>query len=81
VAGPPSPFEPAAPVPVLSMKAAADLFFQTGGDKAKFRDKAFLTQIITKTAQDIAKEPVKVAITTYPGTQNYQLILIDSVIY
>jgi hypothetical protein len=69
------------PVTILSMKAAADLYFQNNGDKSKFRDKAYLTQFLNKTAQDLAKEKVSVSITTYPGTQNYQLILLDSIIY
>lgn len=65
------------PVPssMVSIKASADLLFDTNANKAKLGDRNLLEQYLTKQAG------VDVKLSSYEGTNNYHLVLMENIIY
>lgn len=65
------------PVPssMVTIKAAADLLFDTNADITKMNDKALLEKYFKKHAG------VDVKLSPYEGTNNYHLVLMENIIY
>lgn len=65
------------PVPssIVTIKAAADLVFDTGADKSKMNNKELLEKYFKKHAG------VDVQLSPYEGTDNYYLVLMENIIY
>ena len=65
------------PIPggIVTLKAMADLAFATNGDKAKLKDQNLLSAEMTKVAG------VGVKLSTYGTMKNFNLLMLDNIIY
>jgi len=63
------------PAGLITLKAMADLAFESQGDKTKIKDSAKLAEHMSRIAG------VKVSLTPYGQLNNFQLMLMDNIIY